>query len=201
MNPTPLTPADRQAVLATARALQGDDSFDDTAFLPLLEHMRASTHDTGDQPIRAGDEQARECFVLDGILRSWVGDADGRSVTLDFFVGPCALTPSIVRTADGRSRIHCEVLRPARLVFFDAQLLVQQMVDSPPVQRWGDAVLRAELMRRADREWSLAALPARERLLELRRRRPGLEELVPHRHIASYLGISPVSLSRLRGQC
>ncbi|HWJ95323.1 MAG TPA: hypothetical protein VNT33_11400, partial [Telluria sp.] len=72
--------------------------------------------------------------------------------------------------------------------------------DNPAIQRWGDAVLRAELVRRADREWSLAALPARERLLELRRRRPDLEQLVPHRHIASYLGISAVSLSRLRGQ-
>lgn len=198
---TPLTAADRRAVLDTARALLGgSEAFDEAAFAPLLEHMRASEHDTGEQVIRAGDAHARECFVLSGIVRSWVGDAEGRSVTLDFFVGPGTLAPSIVRTANGRSRVHCEVLRPARLVFFDADVLVQRMVDSPPVQRWGDAVLRAELVRRADREWSLAALPARERLLELRQRRPGLEDLVPHRHIASYLGISPVSLSRLRGQ-
>lgn len=197
----PLTGADRQAVLAIARTLQGGALFNEAAFLPLLDHMRAGDHDTGSQPIRAGDPEALECFVLSGIVRSWVGDADGRTVTLDFFTGPGVLAPSIARTANGRSRVHCEVLRPARLVFFDAQVLVRRMVESPPVQRWGDAVLRAELVRRADREWSLAALSARERLLELRRRRPGLEDQVSHRHIASYLGISPVSLSRLRGQC
>ena len=195
---TPLTAADRQLVLATARALGAPAAFDAPAFAPLLDAMRVADYPAGSQPLRAGDAPPMECFVLSGIVRSWVGDAAGRAVTLDFAMGPCALAPSIVRSADGCSRVHCEVLRPARLAWFDAGLLVQQMVDDPAIQRWGDAVLRAELMRRADREWALAVLPARERLRQLRAQRPQLEQLVPHHHIASYLGISPVSLSRLR---
>lgn len=62
------------------------------------------------------------------------------------------------------------------------------------------ALQRAELVRRADGEWALAALPAIERLLRLRREQPGLEDAVAHHHIASYLGVTPVPLSRLRAQ-
>ena len=74
------------------------------------------------------------------------------------------------------------------------------MVEHPVVQRWGDAALRRELLRRADREWALAALPARERLVRFRQEYPGLEDEIPHHHIANYLGVTPVTLSRSRAQ-
>ena len=197
VTPPPLSDADRRAVLAAAAQWA---PLDEAAFAPLLARMQARDLAAGEDWLRPGDAPARECLVLTGILHSWVGDAEGRAVTLAFHVGPGAVTPSIARTADGRSRVHCQALTPARIVLFDANALVQCMVQQPGVQCWGDAVLRADLVGRADREWALAALPARERLLDFRRRHPGLEDAVPHRLIASHLGMTPVSLSRLRAQ-
>jgi CRP-like cAMP-binding protein len=192
-----LSAGDRIAVVAVANAYAPVDG---SALVPLMRHMRVVQLQGGEALLRAGDAPAIECFVLQGLLRTWVGDAQGRSVTLDFHEGPCALTPSVVRTLQGRSRVHCDAVGSARLVVFDAQSLVDCMPMSTAVQCWGDAVLRAELMRRADREWALAALSAQERLLACRAAWPGLESLVPHRHLASYLGITPVSLSRLRAK-
>jgi CRP-like cAMP-binding protein len=192
-----LSAGDRIAVVAVANTYAPVDG---SALVPLMRHMRVVQLQGGEALLRAGDAPAIECFVLQGLLRTWVGDAQGRSVTLDFHEGPCALTPSVVRTLQGRSRVHCDAVGSARLVVFDAQSLVDCMPMSTAVQCWGDAVLRAELMRRADREWALAALSAQERLLACRAAWPGLESLVPHRHLASYLGITPVSLSRLRAK-
>ena len=192
-----LTAGDQAAVLTVANAYAPVDG---PALAPLMRHMRVVQLRRGDALLRAGDSPAIECFVLQGLLRTWVGDAQGRSVTLDFHRGPCALTPSVVRTVQGHSRVHCEAVGEARVVVFDAQSLVEHMPMSASVQCWGDAVLRAELMRRADREWALAALSAQERLLACRAAWPELESLVPHRHLASYLGITPVSLSRLRAK-
>jgi CRP-like cAMP-binding protein len=197
----PLSPDDRRAVLACVAALAAEPGQPSEAELaPLLAGMRARGLQPGQALLRSGDAPPQECFVLHGMLRSWVGDAQGRSVTLDFHIGPGALPPSIGRSANGRSRVEVEALTEARAVLFDADALVALMLQCPAVQRWGDGVLRAELLRRADREWALAALPARERLLALRLRFPGLEAQVAHRHIASHLGITPVSLSRLRAQ-
>ncbi|NDY90364.1 Crp/Fnr family transcriptional regulator [Ideonella livida] len=201
MDKTTLTASDRQAVLHCAAVLVPELPPLTTADLePLMAVMRPRTLAAGEVLLRVGDGPPQEVLILRGLLRSGVGDAQGREVTLGFHPGPGALPPSIGRTADGRSRVLVEALTPARVVLFDAEALVAQMVAHPAVQRWGDAVLRAELIRRADREWALAALPARERLLALRARLPGLEEQVAHRHIASHLGITPVSLSRLRAQ-
>jgi len=187
----------RHAVMAIAHRLA---PLDEAAFDPVLRVTTVRTLAAGEALLDAGQAGAHEYFVLDGVLRTWVADDEGREVTLAFHVAPGILMPSITRTAGGRSRVHCQALTPATVAGFDADVLVAGMLGSPAVQRWGDAVLRAELMRRVDREWSLAALPAAERLREFRAHFPGLEARIAQRHVASYLGITPVSLSRLRAQ-
>lgn len=191
--------ADRAAALGIAERIA---PLDRAAFAAVLDAARRDDHAAGDLVVaEGGPAEAREFFVLGGILKTFVGDAQGREVTLAFHTGPCVLTPSIARVdGTGRSRVNCVALTPCRIAGFPASALVRCMVEQPAIQRWGDAVLRAELVRRADREWALAALPALERLLRLRREHPGLEDAVAHHHIASYLGITPVTLSRLRAQ-
>lgn len=189
--------ADRAAVLAIARSIA---PLDETAFDSVLRTMQCRALDVGETLLRAGDHDPPEVFVLEGMLRTSVADAEGREVTLAFHTGPGVLMPAITRLAGDRSRVDCTAMTPARVAAFPSDALLQCMLAHPVVQRWGDAVLRAELVRRADREWSLAVLPAAQRLRDLRRLHPGLEDQVAHHHIASYLGITPVSLSRLRAQ-
>jgi CRP-like cAMP-binding protein len=189
--------ADRSVVLNIAELIA---PLDREAFEHVLKTTRCSSHEPGELVISAGERGAREYFVLSGILKTFVGDAQGREATLAFHVGPCVLTPSIARVADQCSRVSCVAMTKARVAGFPSDTLVECMVASPGVQRWGDAVLRAELVRRADREWALAALPAAERLLQFRRDYPGLEDRIAHHHIASYLGITPVTMSRVRAQ-
>ena len=54
------------------------------------------------------------------------------------------------------------------------------------------------LSRKVDREWCLAALKGAERLTWFRQAFPGYEDIFPHTLIASFLGITPVTMSRLR---
>jgi CRP-like cAMP-binding protein len=216
--------ADRNAVLSIAESIA---PLDRDAFEPVLSAMRCASHEPGELVIAAGEREPREYFVLSGILKTFVGDAEGREATLAFHVGPCALTPSIARVADersqgnagplpsfldplggpdakrqvwGRSRVNCIAMTKTRVAGFPSVALMECMLRSPSIQRWGDTVLRAELVRRADREWALAALSAAERLLQFRRDYAGLEDAIAHHHIASYLGITPVTLSRVRAQ-
>ena len=62
----------------------------------------------------------------------------------------------------------------------------------------GQRVVEAELTQQVSSEVAHRSLSARERLLLLREQYPGLENRVPHNLIASFLGITPVSFSRLR---
>jgi hypothetical protein len=60
------------------------------------------------------------------------------------------------------------------------------------------AVLRAELLKKVQKEIGMASLAGKERLLQFRKEFPMLENLVPHTDIATYLGITNITLSRLR---
>jgi len=59
-------------------------------------------------------------------------------------------------------------------------------------------VLEHVFIRTEDKMKNLAILNATERYLELKRRIPNIENLIPQYHIASYLNITPVQLSRIR---
>ena len=59
--------------------------------------------------------------------------------------------------------------------------------------------MQNELARKVDKEIGLVSLTAKERLLKFRAQYPLLENLIPHPIIASYLGITNISLSRIRG--
>jgi hypothetical protein len=55
-------------------------------------------------------------------------------------------------------------------------------------------------LRKSEREFELLGLDAKARYDVFLRKFPGLSARVPDRHVASYLGITPVHLSRLRNR-
>ena len=86
----------------------------------------------------------------------------------------------------------------ASLVKIDTGLLTDLMVSAQPIRNWANAVLRDALAEKAEREWCLAALGGSDRLAWFRDRYLGYEDPFPHYQIASFLGMTPVTLSRLR---
>ncbi|MGP1684902.1 MAG: Crp/Fnr family transcriptional regulator [Giesbergeria sp.] len=190
-----ITLADQATVLRIAQTFAPLTAAD---FAPVLQALRCENLASGQSLLHMGQIRPQECFVLDGLLRTSVADACGREVTLGFHVGPCVMPPAITRSLQECSRVDCVALEVSRVALFDPHTLSQAMADHAPVHEWGNAVLRHELLRMAQREWALAALAGAQRLQQLRAECPGLEDRVPHRMIASYLGMTPVNFSRLR---
>jgi hypothetical protein len=56
------------------------------------------------------------------------------------------------------------------------------------------------MTRKEKREIELVTLEAKERYAIFQQEHPQLEQLIPQYHIASYLGVSPTQLSRIRAQ-
>ena len=81
----------------------------------------------------------------------------------------------------------------------DSRALTELMLTSEPIREWANGILQQELASKADREWCLSALGGADRLAWFRKGFPHHEGLFSHYLIASFLGITPVTLSRLRG--
>ena len=108
------------------------------------------------------------------------------------------ITPNLARTAGATSLVSLRAETDGRAASVDAAVLLDLMRGSPAIEAWANAVLRAELARKTSREWSLAALKAKERLEWFRSLYPDHEALFNHSQISSFLGMTPVTLSRLR---
>lgn len=153
----------------------------------------------GARIIQQGELETKELIILEGRAASCIYDPEGSAVCVGLYVGPCVVTPNIARTRDGLSLVSLEAMSDTIVAQMDSNMLTELMIASEPIRDWANDCLREELGRKADREWCLAALGGSDRLAWFRQGYPGYEEIFVHSMIASFLGITPVTLSRLRG--
>ncbi|MFN7119869.1 MAG: Crp/Fnr family transcriptional regulator [Saprospiraceae bacterium] len=139
-----------------------------------------------------------EYILMAGVVRSFLLSADGKDHTIAFFQGGTILSPHVSRTRAGRSLLNLEALTDVTVLQMDARQFESLIEKNLEVRAFANAVLQQELMQKVNREIQLASWSAKARLEQFRQDFEGLENLVPHPMIASYLGITNVSLSRLR---
>lgn len=147
---------------------------------------------------RQEQSETNEFILLEGCLASNICDQDGKEICVGFYVGPCVVTPNIARTRGGLSLVSIVAMTDSALARIDSDVLSNWMISAEAVRNWANGILREELSRKVDREWCLAALGGTERLTWFRKSYPGCEDIFPHRLIASFLGVTPVTMSRLR---
>jgi CRP-like cAMP-binding protein len=154
----------------------------------------------GARLVHQGHPETDEFILLDGCLASSICDQDGKEVCVGLYVAPCVVTPNIARTRDGVSLVSIQASKEASLCWMGTDRLTDLMLGSEPIRNWANGVLRDALSEKAEREWCLAALGGAERLTWFRQAFPGYEDIFTHTLIASFLGITPVTLSRLRAR-
>lgn len=152
----------------------------------------------GNTFIARGKHNQSEYFVLKGIVKSYLSNNEGDDITISFFQDNAVLSPHTTRTRQGISIINFMALTDLDIISLNATTFEQMMIDNPQIRDFGNTVLRNELASKVEKEIGLVSLSAKERLLQFRNTFPLLENLVPHPDIASYLGITNISLSRLR---
>ena len=166
-----------------------------TALLPMMSTHEIDRHET---LFQAGQENRYEYLVLSGLLRSFILDVKGNETTVAFHSAPCVMTPCIARTESFTSLVTCEAIQTSRIIRFSESELMNLMINDEHAHRWGNRVLQTELVRRARREWSLAAETGAQRLQRFKKEYPDIASMVSAKIIATYLGITPVTLSRLQ---
>lgn len=144
--------------------------------------------------------EADEFMLLEGCLASSICDQEGKEICVGLHVGPCVITPNIARTRDGMSLVSIQATKAASLCWINTDRLTNLMIESQPIRNWANGILRDALSEKAEREWCLAALGGAERLNWFRQAYPSYEEIFTHSLIASFLGITPVTMSRLRAR-
>jgi CRP-like cAMP-binding protein len=150
--------------------------------------------------LKSGDIAHHSGFVMEGAFREYYADNNGREYNKAFsFKGD--FTGSYYDLHRQKpSLVTIEALADSSVVVIDHKKY-QNLVESDPFWlKVSYQLAHNLLMKKFEKEEQLLTLSAAERYELLQKQYPELEQLVPAYHIASYLGITPISLSRIRAQ-
>lgn len=153
----------------------------------------------GDLIMHAGEVLDRVGFLVSGVVRCFLVDSSGRDVTDCLVARPgIVLAPSPELTEPSPDSV--ELLAESKVVFVPLSEINRLLSVSLAANQ-----LYAHIVAEAWREhWEVrrvvSQLRARDRYLWFVKKNPGLMELVPNKYVASLLGMTPVTLSRLRSE-
>ena len=169
-----------------------------------LEAVAALTREVqlakGDYFARAGEHPRALGFVLEGVLRAFLRSEDGREYNKSFFLEGrfvVALTSVISGEAN---RIDIQALTPVRLLSMDYAAFTALYDAHHDLERLARRLVEFEWAAKEQREIALVLDDAASRYRSFQREHPGLETRIPQYHVASYLGITPIHLSRIRAR-
>jgi CRP-like cAMP-binding protein len=149
-------------------------------------------------------EQGKRCvtegFVVGGTLRVYYIDQKGLEHVLyfalkDWWVGDIASFFSGEPAA-----LNAQALEDSWLLVIDPERKDALFEEVPAIERLFRIISQKHLTVLQKRFLLTVSANAAERFQELMLRSPGIEQLVPQHQIASFLGILPESLSRMKKQ-
>ena len=151
----------------------------------------------GEILIHEGEAQDHYVFLTDGILRGFFLDANRRDVT-DCFGYQCGTPGMSCFINNAPSPISIEALTACDMLQIPCDALLSLMRKEPQLLWIYNGLLQAALQS----HWAIKTMvcqhTAMERYQWFLEAYPGLIDRVSNKHIASFLGMTPVTLSRLR---
>jgi CRP-like cAMP-binding protein len=165
------------------------------AFRALLSKVSYKKHDYF---VQAGDTHCHAGFVLDGAFRLFYIDHTGREYTKNFMISN-QFTASLNSFLRGKpSNRYIQALKDSEVLRFDYNEWMK-LVDSHicwfPIYR---KIIEEAYLEKEKRESDLLFYDAETRYSNFKNEFPDLVEQVKQHHIASFLGISPETLSRIK---
>lgn len=154
----------------------------------------------GYQLATSGQYSTDVAFVVRGLFKLHGSEADGTPFIVGFVAENAPVADYSSMLAKEPARLAVEALEPSRIATFPFDAYMALLDDPGPWQVFGRKIVERMLVNLTRREHQFLTMTARDRYVAFLEEN---RELVPRlaRHdIAAYLGITPVSLSRLTGQ-
>lgn len=139
-------------------------------------------------------------FINEGLIRSYLFDLDGNEVTTDFYVEQSfafEITSFFNRTP---SETYMEAITDCNGYKINFQQLNEAFHNNPSFRELGRAILVREFIASKKRNYSMINQTAEQRYQNLISNKPQILKQAPLKQIASYLGITDSTLSRIRAK-
>ena len=148
--------------------------------------------------VREGEYADQIGFLRKGIVRAFFLNQEGKEYTKQFFVDSSIIGAYTSLLTKQPNQIAQQALTDCELLvtsFTELEKLYNKYHD---MERLGRKIAEFYFIEKEQKEIEMALLEADKRYLMFREKFPAIETIIPQYYIASYLGISPTQLSRIR---
>lgn len=148
--------------------------------------------------LNAGERVTEQYYILKGCLRSFHIDASGKEYTVQFGIKDWWISDYTAFFTSSKAKMSIEVIQDAvlyKITEQDKELLYTKI---PKIEHFFRVKLEKAFASFQKRILSNLSLTAKDRYLDFIKTYPDIEKSIKNYHIASYLGITTESLSRIR---
>lgn len=152
----------------------------------------------GDLILEPGQVSDDYIYLQKGLMRSYLYDLEGNEITTDFYTSNNVAFEVTSFFNRSESQAFLEAVVDCDAFRISYQELNSLFHKRSACREFGRAVLVKEFIRSQKRNYSMINRSAQQRYQELIATRPEVMQYAPLKQIASFLGITDSSLSRLR---
>ena len=150
--------------------------------------------------LNAGDVCRYLTFVEKGLLRSFTIDDEGYEHVVQFAVEGWWISDMGSFLSGKEALYTIEALEDAEVLNLSKQAMDEMVIQFPVMERYFRLLMQNNIVALQRRVIAYMSLSAEEKYMKLMDIRPDIINRVPQQYVASYLGITPETLSRIRKQ-
>ena len=171
---------------------------EDIALNELLACFKTIQLKKNDFFVKDGEYAKQIGFLNKGIVRAFFLNNAGKEYTKQFFTSPTIIGAYTSLLTKKPNRIPQQALTDCEVIVADYRKIEALFNKHHSLERLGRKIAEFYFLEKEQKELEMALLDADKRYLLFREQFPSIEAIIPQYYVASYLGISPTQLSRIR---
>lgn len=149
---------------------------------------------------KEGEFSSQLAFISTGVMRAFFRNKSGDEYSKTFFTPSNFVAAYSSITTKQKNSINIQCLTDCTLFIADFKQLSSLYREYPKFESLARIMAEYKFYIKEKREIELVTLDGSQRYEIFKKEHPGLENLINQYHIASYLGITPTQLSRIRAK-
>lgn len=174
--------------------------FNDKEMTALFSLFKKVKFKKKDYFAKEGEYSTKFAFKLTGIVRAFYRNNEGIEYNKTFFSEKGFIGAYSSLISQQKNLINIQCLTDCSFLVADYNEMIKLYDVYPKIERLSRILAEQFFISKEKREIELVMLDASKRYDIFKKEHPSLENLIPQYHIASYLGITPTQLSRIRAK-
>ncbi|MBK7870475.1 MAG: Crp/Fnr family transcriptional regulator [Saprospiraceae bacterium] len=136
-------------------------------------------------------------FIIKGLFRVYFYDYEGKEITVWFSLEGMVITDMLAFYSDTKAQFYVQAIEDSEIIIITKEKLESSYAHYPSLIEFGRKFAEEAIVMLMERTLTLQTKTAEDRYKDLLEQ-PELLQRIPLKHLATYLGITDTSLSRIR---